>query len=239
MAVQMPWNPQRLQPLAGAGHTLYLVYPVRLFPLRNPRLYSSLSHVGLVIIPSFVSQEEQKNLVRWCLSGQARYPNETNLDAHYILPKDGLWNTCLDSRNDPSKDILIKPKALESPECIAKEPVGGRRQLIDNTPANPENFPSISSAPKPPPSPSPTVPPSLASALLAKLRWANIGFSYHWGSKQYDFSKEKQPVNSQIRDVCKRAVAAVDWEQVYGGSDSEWGDEGPTWKTWNDTYGTV
>lgn len=217
-------------------------YSVPRIPGAAPALYTISCHnkttySGLVLLPSFISQEQQRQLVQWSLCDQARYPNETNLDIHYLLPQEGIWNTYLRSRSDPSKDALIHPKASKS--VLVDQPIPGPRQLINNTPATPDTFTLISSAPKPPQLPSPTAQPALSSALLHKMRWANIGWYYHWGTKQYDFTKGKGTVDITVGDLCKSAVATVDWGQLYSGTDNEWGDAGPEWEAWNETYGAL
>jgi alkylated DNA repair protein alkB family protein 1 len=202
-------------------------------------IYFGINNAGLVVLPSFVSHQDQKRLVRWALCDQARN-NETNLDAHYILPEEGLWNTFIKSRKGLSEDVVIQPIALLCPEQAVPE-VPGPRKLIANTPASPETFSSLSASPKSPPTPSPTVPPFSCSALVPKLRWANIGWSYHWGAKQYNFTKGKGTVSPVIRNVCKSAVELVDWRAVFGDSsedDAEWG-HGDGWHTWTETYGST
>lgn len=190
---------------------------------------------GLVILPSFISPEKQRQLAKWSLIKHARHPNETNLDTHYELPVDGLWKSWLLAREDSSKDILVYPKALYSQDTELPKP--GPRQLVDNTPASLDNFQTLSLTPKPPQAPSPTIRATLASSLLYKLRWANIGWYYHWGTKQYDFSKGKGMIDAELRDVCISAVAAVDWDQVFAGTEAEWGEAGSEWKSWDKTYG--
>ncbi|KAJ6596809.1 hypothetical protein DFH09DRAFT_1132793 [Mycena vulgaris] len=191
---------------------------------------------GLVLLPGFLSPEKQRELVRWSLVDHARHPNETNLDIHYILPKEGLWNVSERGRGDPSQDICVQPRASTS-ELPATEETSGPRQLVNNTPATPDNFSALSATPKPPSAPSTTVPPMPASALMRKLRWANIGWYYHWGTKQYDFTKGKGKVDDVLADVCRHAVNSVDWAQVYGPSDTaDWGESGPEWKTWSEDY---
>lgn len=191
--------------------------------------------LGLVILPSFLSAEKQRDLVRWSLSEHSRHPNETNLDIHYVLPKDGLWNACLRARSDPEQFFLIQPRASgrDSQHILPSGP----RELINNTPASPESFKEILTTPKLPQTPSPTVPPTSISSLIYKLRWANIGWYYHWGTKQYDFTKGPGVVNDELRSICKQAVESVDWEKVHGSSDADWGPEGPNWDTWDQTYG--
>ncbi|OAX39202.1 hypothetical protein K503DRAFT_769734 [Rhizopogon vinicolor AM-OR11-026] len=194
------------------------------------RAFAVPSIPGLVILPSFVSPEDQRRLVRWALRDHARHPNETNLDAHYILPDKGLWNAHL------SSDASLVNTRTHIPESShSKYESSGPRQLISNTPADPTNFQAMLHSPKPPPAPSPSVSPTSPTGLISKLRWANIGWSYHWGSKQYDFTKGKGRVDDQIRGICKRAVRSVNWKEVFGQSDEHgWGNE--HWRTWHETY---
>ena len=183
------------------------------------------------MLPAFVGPDRQRELIRLALCEQAR-DNETNLHVHYHLPEQGLWNAHLDSCIH-SKETTVQPKGTPSGE----QPKEGPRQLVDNAEASPETFNLIMSTPKPPQSPSGTLEPASASALMYKLRWANIGWFYHWGTKQYDFSKPRAPVDSIIKDLCRDAVETIDWDQVFLGSENEWDEAGPEWKTWNETYG--
>ncbi|PCH38450.1 hypothetical protein WOLCODRAFT_161586 [Wolfiporia cocos MD-104 SS10] len=195
---------------------------------------------GLVLLPSFVPPDEQRRLVRWALCEQARHPNETNLDTHYVLPEEGLWNNYLDVCAGHRGDEIIQPRALvatPTTEAVSEPP--GPRMLISNEPVDKENYGAISTTPKLPPAPSTSAQAIRTSALIPKLRWANIGWSYHWGTKQYDFSKGKGVISDEIRSVCKRAVRSVSWEEVFGEENAtrdDWGDEGPDWNSWNKTY---
>jgi hypothetical protein len=130
---------------------------------------------GLVLLPGFLSPEKQRHLVRWSLADHARWPNQTNLDIHYVLPEEGLWTVCERVRGDPSQDVFVQPRASTS-EVRATEEPPGPRQLVNNTAATPDNFSALSATPKPPSVPSATVQPMPASALVRKLRWANIGW---------------------------------------------------------------
>ncbi|KAG9318878.1 hypothetical protein JVU11DRAFT_985 [Chiua virens] len=183
---------------------------------------------GLVLLPAFISPQDQRRLVRWSLRDHARHPNETNLDAHYVIPPDGIWNSHLQSR------ALIRTKASLASTPLTP-PSSGPRQLIYNDPASVDNFASLQSLPKPPPEPSTTVTDRPPSDLVSKLRWANIGWSYHWSSKQYDFSRGKGEIDPFLQSICKRAVGTVPWEAVFSEDDLQgWGDD--DWRTWKDTY---
>jgi hypothetical protein len=190
---------------------------------------------GLVVLPAFLSPPQQRHLVRWALADHAKQPNDTNLDTHYRLPAEGLWHAHLRSLSRPDAALPVLPKATQ--ETVAASLEAGPRQLIDNVPASLDTLSLINATPKPPPPPSPTVRSLVPSALLYKLRWANIGWYYHWGIKQYDFTKGKGPIDPYMRDICRNAVAAVDWDQVFSGTESEWPDGNAEWKDWLDTYG--
>ncbi|KAF8514056.1 hypothetical protein JB92DRAFT_2920854 [Gautieria morchelliformis] len=198
---------------------------------------------GLVILPEYLAHDEQRSLIRWSLSSQARAPNDTNLDIHYHLPAEGLWNIHTSaqveertSNNRSSSKYIIEPKRPTGPEP-PDYPPEGPRPLIDNIPVEPSNFDTVDTQAKPPLPPSSHLPPIFASKLLLKLRWANIGYFYHWGTKTYDFTKPKAEYPHELRKICKDVVASIDWQQVWDGvDDEEWGEEGPDWEQWPETY---
>ncbi|TCD65619.1 hypothetical protein EIP91_002424 [Steccherinum ochraceum] len=192
---------------------------------------------GLVLLPSFLSSDEQRGLIRWSLRDHARHPNETNLDIHYIVPEEGPWNLSRRSTqegSDPVEDI--QPRASTCTASPAQAEPSGPRQLIANEPADKSNYLNLASEPKLPAAPSTTLKSASPEALLPKLRWANIGWFYHWGTKHYDFSRGKIPVSDVYKDVCKRAVSSVPWSEVFGDDwrEDEWGED--DWTTWNDSY---
>ncbi|KAJ8468271.1 hypothetical protein ONZ51_g9750 [Trametes cubensis] len=198
-------------------------------PEERRKAYIFPGKPGLVLLPAYVSPVEQRRLIRWALSEQARHPNETNLDTHYVLTPDGLWNQYLRSHVSPTPEPTDQPNAPPGP-----------RKLISNEPASPENFAKLATTPKPPAPPSPSLQPVPTSALVPRLRWANIGWYYHWGTKQYDFTRGPGEIAGMVREVCKGVVASVPWERVFGGSQGEegmdWGPSGPDWMDWQETY---
>ncbi|TFY52641.1 hypothetical protein EVJ58_g9900 [Rhodofomes roseus] len=211
-------------------------------PSTGRRAYIFPDIPGLVLLPSFVDPEGQRRLVHWALCEQACHPNETNLDTHYVLPESGLWNKYIRIRKEECEDESVQPRAAlySSPTESAAAEAPGPRRLVSNEPASKENYDTLSSTPKPPAAPSPSVQPLRVSALVPRLRWANIGWSYHWGTKQYDFSKGKGTIDQGVRSVCKRAVRAVRWDRVFEDDNStagDWGEDGPDWDSWHETYG--
>ncbi|KAJ3726161.1 hypothetical protein C8R42DRAFT_694830 [Lentinula raphanica] len=185
---------------------------------------------GLILLPAFLCPEEQRNLIKWSLTEHARQPNETNLDVHYLLPPEGIWNAYLRDRN-----TLVHPRPIETDAEYLKQE-SGPRQLINNVSADTSNFELMNNVAKPPLPPSSNIRPASCSYLLPRLRWANIGWFYHWGTKQYDFSKGKIPVHDTIRKVCKGAVRSVDWQDIFASDTSDWGSHGPDWMDWHESY---
>jgi alkylated DNA repair protein alkB family protein 1 len=57
----------------------------------------------------------------------------------------------------------------------------------------------------------------------------------------YDFTREVQPVGELFRRVCIEVVRSISWHDIFGGPDAEsldgWGDDGPDWQAWEETYG--
>jgi alkylated DNA repair protein alkB family protein 1 len=204
---------------------------------------------GLVILLSFLSEAEQRSLIISSLRDTTRHPNETNLDAHYNIPDTGLWTSWENRWHESRRGIqleeeeLIQPKASISSgnATTSPDPTPTRRTLVENIPASPSTLPVLQFLPKPPPTPSPYIKASPPSRLLFKLRWANIGRSYHWGTKSYDFDKKLAPFPEDVREYCKRAVKSIEWEDVWGTEtevdEKEWGEEGVNWRHWSDEYG--
>jgi hypothetical protein len=190
-----------------------------------------------VIIPQLVSHEKQRDLVRWALRDHARPPNETNLDTHYLLPASGLWSA---ATNESSRSTLISPRATAtstSTSTSSSSTQPSRRTLVSNDPASPETFAVLLATPKLPAPPSTSLSPMPAFELVKKLRWANIGWYYHWGTKQYDFSQAKVPVDEHVAWLCKEVARGIDWEDVFDGSEGPWPDGDGGWKEWDDEYG--
>jgi alkylated DNA repair protein alkB family protein 1 len=168
------------------------------------------------------------------LHDHARPPNETNLDTHYLVPPAGVWALAHGSSNP-----LIHPRAAVEASVSTPSTPPGPRQLIDNAPASKETFGKLVVTPKPPAPPSSALGLIRASALVLRLRWANIGWSYHWGTKQYDFTRGKALVDPRIRRVCKEAVRSVPWAEVFDGEGvgKEEGWDGESWEDWKHGYG--
>ena len=196
------------------------------------RAYTLEALPGLVVLPGYLEPSTQKELIRWSLVDHAKAPNDTNLDVDYDLPHAGLWNAHVASLADGAS-VDVQPRA--APQDAVKEPEGPRR-LVNNLAGGVQTYDQLQAAPKPPPAPSKNARPTPASTLLPKLRWANIGLSYHWGSKSYDFGKNLAPFPGRLTDICKGVIEKIDWADVWRDIEVEWDSEEPHWNTWAQDY---
>lgn len=158
------------------------------------------------------------------------------------MPKDGLWNTWEEVSkkrvDEPEFDVVVDNKWQADLSPDEFHPPDPERVLVENTPGSLTTLPEIKSQPKRAPMPSPSLPPSTVSILMPKLRWSNIGLNYHWGTKSYDFEREKVPFPDDIRDICVDAVRSINWKDVWEdvGDAMSW-DDGVDWDIWEHTYG--
>ncbi|EJD05912.1 uncharacterized protein FOMMEDRAFT_145266 [Fomitiporia mediterranea MF3/22] len=179
---------------------------------------------GLVILPGYLCHETQRQLVRWSLTEHARHPNETNLDAHYDIPKEGLWDVHVRS------DKRVIPLRRNDSTIFANSPAKDQQQRESLSQTNL------------PPKLSPRSGLATTSELITKLRWANIGWFYNWGSKKYEFNRGKIEVGEPVRSICKEVVRSIDWTNVFVGASSSseeqsrWSETGPDWESWDMTY---
>lgn len=163
--------------------------------------------------------------------------NETNLHAHYLIPSCGLWH--LYATNNTK---LIQPKAsLLQLDCetVYDAEDRGPRKLIQNEEDTIESVLNNDEQKLPPP-PSSSLKSSPAAVLMPRLRWTNLGHSYHWGTKSYDFSKEQpQALPDELGEICKHLVKGVDWEDVWAAcSEEEMGIlSEEEWRMWDISYG--
>jgi alkylated DNA repair protein alkB family protein 1 len=172
--------------------------------------------------------EEQRKLIFFALSDYTRF-NETNLHAHYNLP-DGLWQ-----QHASKSNALIYPNAqLVSPSTRYAQEEPGPRKLVNNKPGELAVLHSHTLGKLPPP-PSTQAQPATASELVLRLRWANLGYLYHWGSKSYDFSKPTYPVPELIRLLSEQVVQEIDWSDVWSDSHA-WIDGEAEWQSWGSQF---
>jgi len=195
-----------------------------------------------VLLPGYLSHAEQRELIKSALEVHAVSPNENNLDTHYNVPQQGLWPTWKAFNEERIQDPQAVEPVIDTKRTTAVIlDTGSQRTLIENTPASVDNFEEIRAVEKPPPTASATLTPLPLSSLISKLRWSNIGHFYHWGTKSYEFDRPQVPMPQDVKKICRQAVRAIPWEDVWmNGIDvsaGEWETPSPDYRCWHKTYG--
>lgn len=203
-------------------------------------------------MPGYLSPKLQRELVRWSLSEHARPPNITNLDAHYTVPDGGVWRTFLDNRTCPEcqpsrNEQYHLPQGADVSEIkqearpLSSVSPSSSCSITDNIGLSEAEHRSKSS-----PTPLNHLSHAAAADLLSKLRWANIGWFYNWGTKEYDFSLGKVEVDEPVKSLSKKIVDIINWSEVFErNSDLDQGErqstdeEDSTWRKWVDDYGII
>ncbi|KAF9972490.1 hypothetical protein BGZ73_004398 [Actinomortierella ambigua] len=82
-------------------------------PSLSEYAYMHDDHPGLIYIPAGFTPSAQKELIRNCLAKYSRHPNKSNLDTHYIVPEEGIW--------DLHEKVFKKETTLEDPAVFVQK----------------------------------------------------------------------------------------------------------------------
>jgi alkylated DNA repair protein alkB family protein 1 len=142
---------------------------------------------GIVLLRSYIDTETQANIIKSCLTDYAKLPNLTNLDSHFEVPVDGIFNTYC-----KNKQLLIQPRQFEtSTQTIYDQAKPEYKLLID-----------------PPTDPIRNKKPICISKVLNRLRWVTLGYQYNWTAKTYFFDRSP-PFPSYIHSIVTKILHTV------------------------------
>ncbi|KAJ3217205.1 hypothetical protein HDU67_008334 [Dinochytrium kinnereticum] len=170
------------------------------------RAFTFKNHPGLVYIPNPFTNSAQVDIITHCLRDWARHPNVTNLDTHYFLPSEGLWNAHEKQQRDFKRGIA-DTAILE--RRINTEENGGLYEETQQYPPQNKTPSNVSIDIDPPTSPTPNLVPVKVSDGVRKLRWASIGLQYHWATKEYHTSRNA-PIPPLIAELSTAIVKCVE-----------------------------
>lgn len=145
--------------------------------------------LGLILIPEYLSKDEQLSLLKSSLDEYTQPPNPLNLSTHYVLPGEGDIPFFQMYVNDP--EALISSIASTRAVSEQHEAEGSptlqqsscqKRQLIQNEPAAVEGYQTIFQKVSEWKGDEPSA--KLKSKTVGKLfgselRWANLGWVYN------------------------------------------------------------
>jgi alkylated DNA repair protein alkB family protein 1 len=142
---------------------------------------------GLVLIPGYLSVEEQLDQMKSSLSEYTCPPNPLSLSTHYILPKpeqDSLFSLYVSEPDTLIPSIASTLTEEESPPNTSSTS-SSKRELIENEPAASEGYDKILNIVSEWKGDEPSL--KLKSKTVKKLvenelRWANLGWVYNVSS---------------------------------------------------------
>ncbi|CAG8568010.1 10641_t:CDS:2, partial [Acaulospora morrowiae] len=196
---------------------------------------------GFIFIQNPFTPEAQKYIIKRCLKDFAKKPNLCNLDTHYVLPNQGIWElhekVYKGQLNENDKEFFVPLKAASMEEITEQyidndesSPIlksNNQRvdsslnaksdivKCLDNKEVQTKN--SNSNERKFDPLPSATVPILSPLELIKKLRWVTLGYQYHWPTKTYHFDR-RFDFPKDINDLATAVVKAIDGVGLKDGS---------------------
>lgn len=117
---------------------------------------------GIILLRNYLDHATQQQLIASSLLDWANPPNLSNLDAHFHLPAEGLFNAM---RIDSCR--LINRRLFDN----------DNPQVLDTLVINPPTDAIKKSAPVP------------IGLVLNRLRWLTLGYQYNWTEKLYFFDR--------------------------------------------------
>ncbi|KAI9099785.1 2OG-Fe(II) oxygenase superfamily-domain-containing protein [Phlyctochytrium arcticum] len=149
------------------------------------RVYTVPSVPGLILLPNLFTQQAERDLARVCLRDYACPPNVTNLDTHWVIPDEGLWNVYIRHR-ERLQDASAFGTGTDDFSNTSKETI-----LIDPPTTNTYHLT-----------------PLTPRDALPRLRWASLGLQYNWSRKEYHPTR-RPPIPSAIDNISAAIVACV------------------------------
>jgi alkylated DNA repair protein alkB family protein 1 len=134
---------------------------------------------GLLLLRASINTQTQADIINLCLSRYAKPPNLTNLDAHFEMPIDGIFNTFCNSEN-----LLIQPRQFQSSTQTVYDQTHPESKLLIDPPTDPIRNKK----------------PIPISKVLNRLRWVTLGYQYNWTAKTYFFDRSP-PFPSYIHSI--------------------------------------
>ncbi|KAJ3060527.1 hypothetical protein HK102_009460 [Quaeritorhiza haematococci] len=139
---------------------------------------------GLLVIPNPFTPSAQRRIIKACLKSYSRYPHLTNLDKHYDVPKEGLWEPFEDWTRKASSRSSTKgsesggeegePMVRLKRNKHAQSEAGNASNGTTNDQAEQLDTPLLKDLP--------------ISLAVHRWRWALLGLSYDWSKKEYSSS---------------------------------------------------
>ncbi|KAJ3052663.1 Nucleic acid dioxygenase alkbh1 [Rhizophlyctis rosea] len=176
---------------------------------------------GLIVIPNPFTPAAQRYLVKQCLRELTARPNVTNLDTHFVIPDEGVWNVYESSitSSTPESHVLLRRKPEDFPNSSDDERYT-EPTTTPTTPTPPSTTTKILI--DPPTTATPFLKPLLPFEAIHQLRWTSLGYQYNWSTKEYHLDR-RPPFPTEIADISQAVVQTV--QHITGYDVNKWKSE--------------
>ncbi|KAJ3312135.1 hypothetical protein HDV04_003389 [Boothiomyces sp. JEL0838] len=175
---------------------------------------------GLYYIPDAIPVELQKSIVKEALEEWVRPPNVCNLDSHFHLNPNGIWNEYVAWKNNNQSEPKIKKRNFDTVQVDQYAPPS-RNTTEENcdtckVTAELKKKPLVSvldtdtnviiDAPVTKMSSNDD---QNITQVLPRLRWCTLGHQYNWSIKEYHFDRVP-PFPQSIVDISNEIVHSLE-----------------------------
>ncbi|KAI9292685.1 hypothetical protein K502DRAFT_325680 [Neoconidiobolus thromboides FSU 785] len=184
-------------------------------PLEHPYLNSNIDKAyiikglpGFIYIPNPFKDKAQREILLNTID-HIRPPFISNLDTHYIIPKDGIFTEYVNKYNNPDitlSDVKLKLD-LNELKNNGEEKKESEYKGIKTTLAT-QGYQYNGLNDKNAPIKNTNLKQMTSDKLIYKLRWITFGVQYHWPTKKYLYNEEVK-VPSFLGDLCKSIIDCI------------------------------
>ncbi|KAJ3320283.1 hypothetical protein HDV06_005427 [Boothiomyces sp. JEL0866] len=191
---------------------------------------------GLYYIPDAIPLEMQKSIVKESLEEWVRPPNVCNLDSHFHLNPNGIWNEYAEWKHSENAEPTVKKRNFEQVQTDRYAPPSRKTeaQVEENCEtckltAELKKKPLVSILDKEtnviidaPVTKMSTTNDQNITQVLPRLRWCTLGHQYNWSVKEYHFDRVP-PFPQSIVEISNEIVHSL--EGLTGYPASKWKPE--------------
>ncbi|KAJ3269420.1 hypothetical protein HDV01_001418 [Terramyces sp. JEL0728] len=178
---------------------------------------------GLYYIPNAIPVEMQKSIVKEALEEWVRPPNVCNLDSHFHLNPNGVWNEYVEWMGSDSAEPKVKKRNFDTEIPADQYAPPSRKEEIPKVDCNTckltaelKKNPLVSILDKEtnviidaPVTKMSSNDDQNITQVLSRLRWCTLGHQYNWSIKEYHFDRVP-PFPQSIVEISNDIVHALE-----------------------------
>jgi alkylated DNA repair protein alkB family protein 1 len=162
---------------------------------------------GFILIKNGIPVDMQNQIIRLALEEWAKSPNISNLDSHFVLSTEGIWNDFVSSKSKEMPIYVekrhftpdVQSAVIDQPDIKMTESDGHEafEKCKEECQNQSKNVVSVHDTDlnividKPTDSMLNTK-DALIEKVMPRLRWCTLGYQYNWSKKEYHFDRNPE-----------------------------------------------